>query len=166
MDGDRRTLLALESFARTTDRRAFLRKAFRTGLATLAATAFGSIATAQKVYADATCSCNPPNGLYCSGCPSGTGGGCPSTCTVCVFADCNGQNGCIYTAGHWSSCGCGACGAGCRVCYDCKCPGCSNTCGCRSDCNCCNCCSPQDIAAEVRRVAAEEAAQQRSAGSR
>jgi len=140
---------SLERFARLVDRRTLLRRAFQTGFATLTVMVFGSVALGQKAYADSTCSCSFFN--TCSTCPTGTGGGCPSgACSVCTGDQCIG---CGHASGHWSSCGCGTCGFGCRECWDCKCgPNCQIVCGCRSDCSCCGCCSPADIAAELARV--------------
>lgn len=156
---DQETRLALEEFARRIDRRGFLKRASMTLFAAAAATALGSLANATRVYAShAACQCHPPNGVYCSGCPSTTEGGCPSGCSVCTSSSGCSLAKCPYSSGNWSSCGCGICGAGCVVCYDCKCPGCSNICGCVSTCLCCNCCGPQAIAEEMERIARERRA--------
>lgn len=153
-DLEKTTRLGLEEFARSTNRRHFLTRTMRAGFAVLASVTFGSIATAQRVYADSSCSCTLPAQTVCSGCLTGSFGGCPTNCSECSSTDGCGSP-CAHLTGHWSSCGCGTCGAGCRECWDCECPDCGHLCGCVSACNCCSCCSPADMAAELRRLAAE-----------
>jgi hypothetical protein len=157
---DRRARLATEGFARLIDRRAFLRRSLRAGFAALAATALGTFQPA-KMLANADCSCSFPFTRDCASigigqyhCPATTAGGCPSGCKVCTTA--SSCSPCVYSAGHWSSCGCGVGGAGCRECYDCICPSStscnSGACGCRGTCRCCNCLTPQDVVEELARI--------------
>jgi hypothetical protein len=150
--------LDLEMLSRTVKRRVVLDRSIRTAFAVISSVALGSIATGQQVLADSNCACTFPGQLVCSNCPTGTVGGCPQGCTECSKNDCGPP--CIHLVSHWSSCGCGTCGNGCRECWDCACPDCFHECGCRADCVCCNCCSPQDIATELRRLAGTSQKQQ------
>lgn len=156
-----RVALSLEAFARTVDRRAFLRRTFQVGFASAVGLTTGSFGFASQVLAFHCQPCNYPYGRTCNSlgyaCPGGNGWSCPSGCSICGPECPPPQYECIYDDGWWYACGCGTCHLGCYRCYDCKCPssaGCTAACGCRSNvCECCNCCSPQDLAEERRRLA-------------
>lgn len=152
---DERAKLAAEAFARQLDRRRFLKRSSQAIFSLLAAVVLGS--PARDALAAVGCACSYPNGTSCGSrgysCPQTPWGGCPTGCSVCTSA--GNCSPCIYSAGHWSSCGCGPGGYGCRECYDCICPsgaGCSKACGCQGSCRCCNCLTPQDVVTELSRV--------------
>jgi len=158
-DLDRQIRWTVESFARSIDRRRFLKGAFQSGLAMFAGLSLGSITAATALAADGGCKpCNYLTGNTCGHwgypCPTGTNPACPSGCTTCKNCVC--QNQCCYAQGFWTVTGCGTCGNGSVSCKDCKCPDCAHGCTCRSACYCCNCCSPQDIVAELQRITIEE----------
>ncbi len=155
--------ILLERFARRLDRRTFLDRALRAGFALAAGLALGTTQVVEVLAANGNCKpCTWPQGRPCSTlgytCP--TAKTCPPGCKFCKSTDgCSGF-GCVYSAGAWTVTGCGICGDGTRLCSDCVCPSTqsctsSNVCGCRSGCTCCNCCGPQDVAAEMQRLALE-----------
>lgn len=155
----------LEGLARNVDRRTFLRRSMQLGFAGAVAAAAGSFGAVGRVLAMHACECDfPPYGPGGSSCTSlgytcPGPGGCPSGCKICLWPGGSCPSSCGYDDGWWYSCGCGTYGLGCHKCYDCQCPststGCNGLCGCRSvTCYCCSCFTPQDIAAEISRLAA------------
>jgi hypothetical protein len=157
--------LQLESLARVVDRRLFLKRVFRVGMAGALGMALGSIDLA-RTYANMQnckgCDYPPvgPGGVSCGSkgytCPSA--GGCPSGCKVCKYPGGTCPSSCGYDDGNWWVWGCGPTGMGAVICYDCQCPStstyCNGLCGCRSSCICCHCTTPQELAQEVLRVSA------------
>lgn len=117
---------AAMSLAKTVSRREALEKAFRVAGGTLFVLLLGpSSASAMSCETDPDCSCVPPNGTWCDGCPDA--GGCPPGCEVCTTGE---GLACIYDDGYWiTSCD----GTKTAKCYDCKCgSGFNDTCGCCS----------------------------------
>lgn len=156
---------SLESFARSVDRRTFLRRAMQVGFAGAVGAAAGSVGAVERVLAVGACECDfPPVGPGGSSCTSlgytcPAAGGCPDRCKICLWPGGTCSANCGYDDGWWYSCGCGSHGLGCHKCYDCQCPststGCNGLCGCRSvTCYCCQCLTPQDMANEISRLAA------------
>lgn len=155
----------LEGLARRLDRRTFLDRALRTGFALAAGLALGTTQIVEVLAANGNCkACSFPQGRGCGSlgysCPTALK--CPTGCKYCTSTAGCSSYGCIYSSGHWTVTGCGYCGQGSIQCSDCVCPSTqscssSNVCGCRSGCVCCNCCSPQDVAAEMQRLAFENA---------
>jgi hypothetical protein len=145
-----------EDVARKLSRRQALSRGVK-GIATAAAAlSIGELVRPSIASAvNCTCSCNPPFGCLCgSSCMNKTcpQNGCPSGCTICTTADGCGGN-CPYDHGFWICCtGCGSCGLGYYVCYDCKCGSDCNSgslCGCKSNCRCSGCCSRSEVKAQM-----------------
>lgn len=144
--------LLAESTARKLSRRSFFQKTLVGASVTAAGIAVGQMFDSGSAFAQITCGCGPPRGVFCSGC---TGSGCPSGYKTCTTA--SGCTGCIYSGGSWIGCsGYGPCGNGYNLCIDCV-PtngACSATCGCGTNCICCNCCKASEVQAEQKRILA------------
>lgn len=161
-DVDQTVFTMSESVARTFGRRKFIIKTIKGVFATAAGLSLGQFIDIKDALA-ITCTCTWLGGASNANCPSKGGcnnGLCPSGCSNCVTSDhCfkNGIDQCPYGTATWVSCsGLGTCGNGYRICRDCKCNTCSGyTCTCLSACNCCSCCRPEDVEAEMRRMAAQ-----------
>lgn len=155
---DKRTSLLTESVARAISRRRMLLKAAKGTVTAIAGVALGQLIGVRNAFA--ACGCNWYGGAGNANCPD-VGGcpatGCPAGCSLCTSSDvCRNSQGyyCNYAGGSWVACtGQGTCGNGHRTCTDCKCPNCSYVCTCLSVCICCNCCTPQDVEAEMQRLA-------------
>ena len=161
-DFDKQTSILSEQIARSLSRRRVLATSVKVTVAAVAGATVGTFLNSKAAFA-ANCTCNWYGGSGNANCPGTSGcnpsGGniCPTGCTPCTSSDyCrSGYYACIYAGGYWVSCtGLGNCGAGSRECADCKCPNCSHVCTCLSNCICCNCCTPQQVEAEMRRLAA------------
>ena len=149
-DLDRQVSLTSETIARTLSRRRVLVNSVKGLVATVAGVTLAQLTNIKRAFAFVCCGgvdCYSTYGLVC---PSQRG--CPSSCTVCTNADCSSY--CLYSSGFWTCGGQGTCGNGFRYCTDCKCPDCSKKCTCESQCICCGCCTPHDVEAEMRRLAA------------
>ena len=156
---DKSISILSEAFARVLSRRKMVATTVKGLFATLVAATLGQFLNVGEAFA-ITCTCdeNWTTGSPCTNigypCPSY---GCPSGCTTCTSYDwCGGW--CDYSNGKWVSCsGFGPCGKGYKVCRDCKCPDCNTKCTCLSHIVCYNCCTPQDVKAEMQRLAAMSA---------
>ncbi|PRX98063.1 hypothetical protein [Allonocardiopsis opalescens] len=154
---------ASDQTARRISRREGLSKMLRGTAAVLAGVAAGQIVSPSAAAAQ-SCSCVPPRGVYCSGCPSGPEQrGCPSGYAVCTTS--SGCSPCIYASGYWTACtGQGSGGHGYRVCYDCwRNSSCGTTCGCLSGVLCGGCRTPADVRAVMASVEQEAQLSARSA---
>ncbi len=141
-----------ESFARRLNRRKAFTNTAKGLFATAAGITLAQLTNITKAFA-VSCTCT---GNLCT-CGGTAGNQCPSGCTTCTKS--SGCSYCPHSSGSWVSCtGLGNCGAGYKVCIDCKCGSgsCSQStfCTCLSSCICCSCCNKQDVEAEMRRLAA------------
>ncbi len=149
-----------ESLARSLGRRKMIGTTVRGLTAAIVAATLGQFTNIGQAFAqECKCQCDEcwTNGQPCQFCPTT---GCPSNCQVCTSS-----SGCIfcgYASGHWVAYQCtglGTCHNGYKICTDCKCKNshgqydCNYTCTCLSACICCNCCTPQDVKAEMERLA-------------
>jgi hypothetical protein len=167
-DADRKVNHLTEDFARRLNRRQLVFKGVKGLAAAAAALSVGSLAGVRNAFAMPTCNCTctPPQGGNCVGtcnacgygsCPAN---GCPSGCYKCRNGDCSS---CPYDSASWVCCyGCGTCGNGYRLCYDCRCPtgsgkGCSRKCGCKSVCIGGGGCGPAEVEAEMARFGIDRA---------
>lgn len=143
---DERVSSVTDFTARRITRRESLKRLMRGSAVVTAGVVVGNLAWTKPAMAS-TCDCDPPNGIYCTGCSSY--GGCPSHGSPCLEYYPN-TNGC------WIACtGLGTCGYGYVKCCDCTTPYGYCHCGCQSTCICCNCCSPADVKAEHARLERE-----------
>jgi hypothetical protein len=157
-DLDRTVNILSESAARTLTRRRVLRTAVKGLVAATAGLALTLGPDLREAFAQ-TCTCNWIGGSSNADCPKVgycSDDSCPSGCSLCT----SGGGCCEYPSGSWVSCtGLGRCGAGYRLCIDCKCSTCSGyLCTCLTDFYCCNCCTPSEVEAEMQRIAARRAA--------
>ena len=152
-DLDRQLSLLAESVARRLNRRRFFVSAAKGVVATVAALTLGQVTGIKRAFANLGCCDGTDCGTtYGFACPNTIYPGCPSECTICTSAD-RCLRGCPHPSGYWTCNGLGTCQNGWTYCTDCKCPRCDQTCTCASLCHCCNCCTPQDVAAEMKRLA-------------
>src|SRR5215218_5285063 len=146
---DKKVSFLSEDLARKLSRKQLMVRGVKGFAAVAAGASVGSLVRVKDAFAaNCTCSCDYPGCGNCSCrgkiCPNN---GCPSGCTLCKAGDCDS---CPYSNASWVCCtGCGVCGLGWYVCYDCKCPGCGSLCGCKTDCRCSGCCSPAEVKAEM-----------------
>ena len=161
---DKRISILSESLARSLSRRRMVTISVKGAAATLAGATLGIFTQVHDAFA-ITCTCNWYDGSGNANCPNHSGcntpgyGVCPPGCSPCTNVDyCYDTDSgyyCNYPNASWTSCtGLGTCGNGHKICVDCKCPNCSYVCTCLSNCICCNCCTPMDVEAEMRRLAA------------
>lgn len=156
-DFDKQVSIWSESAVRAVNRRRFLHKAAKGAFATVAGLTLGTFVNIKDAFA-ITCTCDWACGVQCYG----TGlyhASCPSGCVPCIPSDncynCPpGQQLCPYSDGSWVSCTGLGLGGGYKICRDCRCTSCSSACTILSDCICCSCYTPQQVEAEMRRLAA------------
>ncbi len=145
---DRQVSLVAESVARAFSRRRFLGTGVKGVFALVAGIALGEFIDVKGAMA---AYCDPAHGVYCTGCPAPPNlGGCPSNLQVCKHN--SGCSVCPHPYGSWTN-PCGVCGQGIATCTDCwDGSNCSGACTCYSGCFCTGCCTPQQVAAEARRL--------------
>lgn len=138
---DKQVSNATDFTARRITRRESLKRLVRGSAVVAAGVAVGSLSSIKPAMA-VTCSCSPPHGRYCSGCPYN---GCPSGGSICYD---------FYPGtGSWVACsGFGRCHQGFYLCYDCNTRSGHCYCGCKTGLLCGQCCSPADVKAEMGRL--------------